>query len=456
MSNAKQDSINVSNINSLSNSNNNLSNITISNSIKIPKSADTTASSSNNQNAGILIKDVNSNGDGNFFRLHIDSSAYTTPYAYFNNNIIIDESNLVHELETKLVSDNYTLDTSNITCAGGYINFFNGTHPNLNQGNAGVGIRYSNSNNTVQFKNFDTDWIDLVDITNHDQFSELVDVDVHTNPLLNNQYITYNSSNSKYVNSNLAIINDTSPSLGSNLYIGNNMLQFGSNTNRLVYNGDNTADINNNIIVLKNNTSQPNASHYIDISNAEYSNVPTIVSNSTVTSNIGLTISTKGTGEMQLISGNNMKLNNNIGNIELNSSNGNIYANTDSLIISGFVQNSIFRTSSKPGGYNSNSSWTIPLTNDTILFDFINTSPVGTYWANVSAGFDGQKLNLIYNNRGSNVISIIADFGSNGVIVGTGYSNGLVFTTSGQSSSLVYLGDGIDAWQVLNTGAGLF
>jgi hypothetical protein len=49
----------------------------------------------------------------------------------------------------------------------------------------------------------------------------------------------------------------------------------------------------------------------------------------------------------------------------------------------------------------------------------------------------------------------MANFGFNGLLVGTGYSNTLVFTTSGQSCSLVYLSGGIDAWQVLNTGAGV-
>ena len=41
----------------------------------------------------------------------------------------------------------------------------------------------------IQFKNYGEDWIDLVDILQHDQFRELKDVDVYTNPLINNQYI---------------------------------------------------------------------------------------------------------------------------------------------------------------------------------------------------------------------------------------------------------------------------
>ena len=133
-----------------------------------------------------------------------------------------------------------------------------------------------------------------------------------------------------------------------------------------------------------------------------------------------------------------------------------IYNNADSLIVSGFVRNSIYRTSSKPGGYTPETTWNIPLTNDCILFDFASNTAAGTYWANVGAGMDGQKLNLIFNNKSSNAVSVLADFGTSGVLVGTGYTTGLKFETTGQSTSLVYLGDGIDAWQVLNTGSAVF
>jgi hypothetical protein len=151
-----------------------------------------------------------------------------------------------------------------------------------------------------------------------------------------------------------------------------------------------------------------------------------------------------------------MRLNVSNGNIQLNASLGNIYANSDSLVISGYVQNSVYRTSAKPGGYSPSNIWIVPITSDTILFDFNSATATGTYWANVGAGFDGQKLNIIYNNKSSNVVSVLVDFGSNGVIVGTGYTTGLSFTTVGQSSSLIYLADGIDAWQVLNTGSGVY
>jgi len=261
---------------------------------------------------------------------------------------------------------------------------------------------------------------------------------------MNNQYITYNSSSNLFVNSNLAIINDSSPVLGGNLKIGNNLLQFSNTTARLVYNSESTPEniIDNNLLVLKNNSTYTGVSNYLEINNADLNNDPSIIAKSTsnLEVDVGISINTIGTG-----------------NINLNAQQGNIYANTDSLIVSGFVTSSIYRTSSKPGGYQPDTSWTIPITSDTILFDFSNSSQSGTYWANVGAGiYDGQKMNIVYNNKSSNVISVLANFGSNGIIVGTGYSNGLLFNTIGQSSSLVYLGEDIDAWQVINTGSGVF
>jgi hypothetical protein len=429
----------ISKINGLTNINDLLTSVNINNSIKIPKSATTTNNKSDNSNAGILMKDINSVGNGNFYNINVNSFETAIPSLYFNSNLVIDTNNLLSEFENILV--NYSLETSNIIVEGGYINFYNGSNTNINQGSNGVGLRYS-SNNTVQFKNYDTDWIDLADITKHDQFKELIDVNVTTNPLTNNQYITYNAISNLFVNSNLAIINDINPILGGNLKIGSNLLQFGNSSNRLVYNtAGGTNIIDNNLIVLNNNTTYTGVSNYIEVNNADTGNNPSIKvkSTSNIDPDVSLDIITAGTG-----------------NINLNSQQGNIYANSDSLIVSGFVTNSIFRTSSKVGGYNSNTSYILPLSSDTILFDFVNSSNSGTYWANVGAGIEGQKLNLIYNNKGSNSISVLANFGSNGIITNTGYSNGLVFSNTGQSSSLVYLDGDINAWQILNTGSGTF
>jgi len=437
MSTLNKSNFNILSLNVLPDNSDSLNSITINNSIKIPKSSNNTNNVLDNSNAGILIKDINSNGSGNFYSLKVNSLPTDNPNLFFNGNVVIDSTNLLSELENELVNNNRVLDTSNIIVHGGYINFFNGTNPNSNQGGDGVGLRYNNANNTVQFKNFDTNWIDMVDVSKINQFSELTDVDVNTNPLLNDQYITYNSTLNKYVNSNLAIINDINPHLGGNLMIGSNILQYSSTSSRIVYNTAGTLEniIDNNLLVLNNNTMTTGISNYIEINNADMDYKPSIKAKSTsnIDPNVSLDIVTTGAG-----------------NIYLSAQQGNIYADTDSLVISGFVQSSIYRTSSTIGGYNPDTITNVPLSNDIILFDFINSSTSGTYWSNIGVGIDGQKLNLIYNNKGSNIISVLADFGSNGVITEAGFGTGLEFSATGQSSALVYLGNGIDAWQVLN------
>ena len=460
--------INVSSINTLSNVNDPLSNITINNSIIISKSAVSTTNSVDNINAGLLLKDINSNGTGKFYKLNVSSITNDSPVLYFNNNPIIDISNLLAELEAIL--QYHTLETSNIIVSGGYINFTNGSNSNPNQGESGVGLRY-NSNNMIQFKNNGSDWIDLVDILQHDQFSELKDVDVYTNPLENNQYITYNANNQKYVNSNLSIKNDFNPTLGGDLNVGDYLLRFSDTHNRFIYNANGIID--NNLITLKNRTSMTNDYNYIEISNADISGDvnPSISALSTYNMDTGITINTLNAGNIELnaiqsninantinlivsnnlIVGNNLSVNNDI-NI-----NGNV--NVNNLNVGGYSTSSIYRTSNKPGGFEPNviNTWDMPVNKETILFNFNDNSIPGSYYSNIGAGIDGQKIHLVFNNSNvSNLIDVNVFFGINKLLVGSGFADGLKFDTSGQSSSLMYLGEDINCWQALNTGATLF
>jgi hypothetical protein len=459
MTTSNNSNFNISTINNISAIGNIFSNVTINNSIKIARSDQLTNDKILNQNAGIYLKDINSIGSGNFYKIHVNSFSNDSPTLYFNNNEIIDSSNLLNELENILQYQ--TLDASNIMITGGYLNFSNGSNPNNNQGENGVGIRY-NSNNMVQFKNYNTGWIDLVDILQHDQFSELKDVDVDTNPLENNQYITYNSGNSKFVNSTLAIINDPNPTLGGDLNVGDYLLRFGDITNRFVFNSSGIID--NNLLVLKNNTSMTNDCNYIEINNADITGTvnPSISAQSTYNMDTGININAL-----------------NAGTIELNATQSNIYANSNNLIISnnlivnndliinsnltaktlivtGYSISSIYRTSTKPGGYNPNETWDMPVNTETILFNFNSNSSNGSYFSNIGAGIDGQKLNLVFNNNSDILIDVSVFFGENKLLVGSGFANGLKFDTNGQSSSLMYLGEDIQCWQALNTGATLF
>ena len=432
------------------------SDITINNSLKVQKSTVQDINKSLNLNAGIKLKDINSNGSGEFYRIHVNSEPTNSPTLFFNNNEVIDTSNLLNELENILQFQ--TLDTSNIIITGGYLNFANGSNPNTNQGETGVGIRYS-ANNTVQFKNYDSGWIDLVDILQHDEFKDLKDVDVYTNPLINKQYITYNSSNAKFVNTQLAIINDPNPTLGGDLNMGDYLVRFSDTMNRIVYNGQSIID--NNLLTLTNNTTFTSICNYIDISNADITGDvnPSITAKSTYDdSNVGININTFNSGDINL---NAMQ-----GQVNINSQNINVSGSISmtgtvtlgSINITGYTQSSIYRTSTIPGGYEPNVYWQAPLDKDTLLFNFNNSSTDGSYFANVGVGVDGQRLNLVFNNSSniSSNINVKIFFGANKLLVGSGFADGLSFDTNGQSSSLLYLGEDINAWQALNTGAILF
>ena len=271
-----------------------------------------------------------------------------------------------------------------------------------------------------------------------------------TNPLLNNQYIIYNSTTEKFVNANLSIANDTNPILAGDLTIGDYLIKFGDTENRLVYNAGGIID--NNLIVLKNNSSLTNNYSYLEINNADITGIvnPAIIAKSTYEdSNVGIELTTLNSGDINL--------NAMTGNVNVNATHLIINGDsiTSNMYINGFTKNSIYRTSNKQGGYVPATYWDVPLTTDTILFNFNNISSNGSYYANVGVGVDGQKLNLIFNSTSTN-INVNVFFGANKLIVGSGFANGLTFNTSGQSSSLIYLAEDIDAWQALNTGSSIF
>ena len=123
------------------------------------------------------------------------------------------------------------------------------------------------------------------------------------------------------------------------------------------------------------------ASNYLTFSNSNSGADPTITPQGT-DDDIGLTIESKEDGNLVLTT----------------PGAGNVYINTSVLEVSGIIKNSIFRTSTKPGGYSNSSPYTIPISSDTVLFDFNASNTVGSYWANVGAGIEGQKLNLILHS----------------------------------------------------------
>jgi hypothetical protein len=366
-------------------------------------------------NAAIWLKDTIS-GDGTIYWRKINA---TDGDLYFSNAVVITTDNAVDELANVYI--NYPSNVSNIIVTGGYINFFNGG--NTNQGPGGVGLRYAN--NHVQFNSNGT-WYNIDSISTV-SLDELADVEI-TNAS-NNQLLTWNSNIARWINANLVIQNDTNPTLGGDLNMGNYDLVIGNSGNLNIV--DNSSN-HYTVVSMIQNSNTGTGSNYLTFANNVSGSDP-IISADGDDIDVGITLQTK-----------------NDGNIVIDTNGGNTYVNSTFLELTGFQKSSIYRTSTF-GGYTPATPWSIPINTDTILLDFTANSTSGTYYANVGAGLEGQKLNFIFYSDNP-LITGLVDFGANKLGSGNGLSTKLEMKKSGQGASLIYLGTP-DIWQILNSGA---
>jgi hypothetical protein len=288
----------------------------------------------------------------------------------------------------------------------------------------GVGFKYEQTTGDIYYKERGGAWTSISTASGVNNLNGLTDVNL--SGLANNQLLVYNTGSSRWENKTNITLPGTLD-LGGNLTVGSNYLVF-NNDHGIV------DSVGNEIINLKGNTSVKGDVNYIQIENAAPGGEPKLKSYGS-DSSIGLDIESKGEGD-----------------ITLTSESGNVVISGTNLDISGYTKNSIYSSSSN-SSYSPSENWNIPISSDTILFDFVESNTAGTYFANVSTGIHGQKLNIIYNNSGSKNINVLADFDDNNLITGTGLSRKLNFVGTGQSASLVYLGLNINKWQILNTGA---
>lgn len=423
---------------SKNNNTDNENNIYLNNSVKIPYTdTSVTLQNINHSNAAIYLKDSVLSGQESSNIITWQKIQASDNDLTFNNSIILTAIN-ANDILSNIYINDYS-NVSNIIIHGNYsdnayINFINS--PNHNQGSSGIGFRYSNSAGRLQYSNNGTLWNDLTS-ANTTRLDDLEDV-IITNAL-NNQYLNWNISSNKWINSNLSIYNDISPSLSNNLIMNNHNLI----SNNLFIN-----NTSSNIVAEFNNASSQSC-NYLVFNNSNIGNEPSINPNG-LDIDIGITLNTKGDG--------NLVFNTNPG--------GNVFINSNILDIGGIMKNSIYRSSNKIGPYIPNTQWSIPISSDTILFDFTSNNTIGTYWANISAGIEGQKLNLImfpningntnifgYSGNTGNIGFILyADFGNNGLCTGNGLASKIQFNRCGQSASLIYIGEPQNIWQILNTG----
>lgn len=426
------------------NSNNNITlipynaeNIIINNTLRISNShdqdgKDNTLSISKNSNATIELKDRD---DGYFKKIYInDNSLYLTPST---SNVdsdsirFLSSDELQNEIETISSDTSDPLIFTNIFTSG-TMHFVDNTYDESNI----TGFRVTNGN--IEYKNNDElGWISLRSLgDNTSNLANLNDVTI-SNTITNNQILIYD--NGEFINSNISIINDSTPTLGGNLVISENTgLLFNDNSYGLLYENNATA------LVLESTNSNINNQSYF-ILNHKNDEMPRITTGGDI-SNIDINI--EASGDL------------NFNSDDFNVVCSNLYLNNivSMQFGSGFISESIYTLNDDDLSTNNSSPTIIEPSDSVILFN-LSTSNTN-YYANLRPGINGQKLNIIYDHEGSNS-SVTLEFSkSNGsasfIGTGAGLNNELIFNTTGQSVNLLYLGNlgsTRSRWQALSTGA---
>lgn len=404
--------------------------LTLNNSVIITKTDE--SGEGGHDTAGLLLKNRTSSRTMKYGQLFVttdgsDTDLYFQPDSTVSTNaLVLHKNNIETEFETvysdKSLNVNGLVVGTVSSSSNVYINFINENNKDEDEGEDGVGFKLVHSTGKVQFKSIGESWVNISGLET--TIENLGDTNITS--LADNQLLIYHNSSSKWINTNNVSIPGTL-SIGGNLTIGSNYLKF-NNEHGIV------DSVGNEIINLKGNTSDKDTVNYFHIENANSGSEPSITARGSDT-NVGIDMTTKGTGD-----------------ITLTSPSGNVVVSGTNLDISGYQKSSIYNTSSN-SSYSPEQFWSIPISSDTVLFDFVNSDSAGTYYANITAGVHGQKLNLIFNNSGSKSISVLSDFETNNLITGSGLSTKLKFVRIGQSASLIYLAAPINKWQVLNSGA---
>lgn len=365
------------------------SNITINNTLKIEHSLGNTVGK-------LHIRDrTNTNS---FNTLYSDNDIL-----YFGNNgspnQIINGDNVVSEINDAFYPTDGTsnLTVSNISVLGGssssdfgYINF---------DSTGGAGIRYNKSSNTIQSRNSNAaTWTAIGSGSGSNLATNI------TSPA-NNQLLQYNASSTYWENKTNVVLPGTL-ALSGNLIVSNDQLIVDSSAHQLLQ-----------------LTSSETPVNYIKVSSADTGNDPIIESVGDDT-NIDLQLKGKGTGQ--------------------------IYLNSD-VNINGFIQSKILNyTESWSSG--SSNSVDITLSSDIIILNMSGKAD-GDYFCTIQDGSSGQHILIVFNEDPGDNITVRVDFGANNLTTGSGLARYLTFNKLGQSASLVYIGSPLDRWVIKNTGA---
>jgi hypothetical protein len=303
---------------------------------------------------------------------------------YYSNDRLISLNHLVADINDSYTNDpSAVLTASNIEVLGydtnnGYINF------SSNQGSSGIGIRYNKSNESIEIKDGSTvlDWATIPDIVASTNYLiDLQDVNTTIQPLLNDQYLIYNSSSNIWINSNFVLL----PIVN----LSSNICKFNDKFDISILEISSVAD----------------AVNYIKITNA-ITGLDPFISAVGEDSDIGLSINSKGFGDITLEASN--------GIIYLNGANG--VSTSANLDINSTAEASTF--SVKPSGslifndttgnstiiqppaiFNSNISLVLPDTaglSNTVLYN----DGGGILTWNAITG-NSSTTEILFNNNGT-------------------------------------------------------
>lgn len=376
-------------------------------------------------------------GTTNNFMLDGDTVLSVGPTGNIDGDLLNGVNLSSDTIDVNLIdTKNIDLGDSDTTTGVGYINFRNSDYGQGYDNSTredGIGLRIGPTG-VIEMKNATgniLDWTELTGVQNT-LMTNLIDVTINQNTLQDNDILRYDGYFDDWVNSSNLTIREYLNLDTANLSVDTANINLSNGYIKITDNYGIVDSIGSNILIFKGETSSLGDGNYFKMTNAASGTDITLEADG-VDNNISMDIKSKGTGD-----------------VTLNSDSGNVVISSINIDILGYVKNSIYRITSN-SSYAAETNWNIPLGYDTLLYNFNGTHSAGTYFSNITAGIDGQKLNLIYNNSGSNNIDLIVDFDSN-LISGSGYSGRLKFISTGQTANLVYLGEEIDKWQIINTG----
>lgn len=333
-----------------------------------------------------------------------------------SESVLITGDNIISEVNNAFYpTGTSNLTVSNISILGqtpdnpddyGHINFVS---------NGSVAIRYDPDSGEIQAKS-----------GNNDTFTNIKGIDADITSAADNQVIQYNSSTSKWEN-------ETNMTMAGYITMGSNDIRLSDNSGGLA---DGSG---NKFVAFLTDTTPVN---YFRVNNAD-TTVSPILETVGGDDNVGMTLKSKGTGDILLDATN--------GDTMITTSNISLNASTN-VDLNGYISSSVYSVPTGSWTSGSGNAISLSITTDIVVLNMTGKSD-GVYFINIGTGINGQHLHIIYSRDDNSNVDVHVQFASNTLYTGGGYATKIKFTQTGQSASLVYITESINVWAIKNTGA---